>query len=244
MPAASPDLVTVLQQVTQSISALLAALQAQGGSQAATGAQALGGGPGVGQAPGQAPSSGCGCGGASGAVAGAEDVGQAPPGKGAMGAPKAKGGGKHKEKDSEFKGANGAPEAQGATGGGGGKGEQLVAEAKKYLGTKYVYGGATPSGFDCSGLIQYVAKRLGINLPRVASDQAKAGKEVGKGDLQPGDLVYFKGTTGNPGEVSHIGMYVGNGQFIHAPKTGDVVKISNLNDSYYQEHWGGARRIT
>jgi cell wall-associated NlpC family hydrolase len=244
MPAAPPtELVPLLQQLTQTISALVTALQGQTGSQPATGADALGGGPGVGQTPGQSPSSGCGCGGASGAVDGASDIGQSPPPKGAKGAPDAKGA-KGGGKDSEFKGASGAPEADGAKGGGGGKGDQLVAEAKKYLGTKYVYGGAKPGGFDCSGLIQYVAQKLGINVPRVASDQAKAGKEVSKGDLQPGDLVYFKGTTGNPSEVSHIGMYVGDGKFIHAPKTGDVVKISNLNDSYYQEHWGGARRIT
>ena len=249
MPAISPDLLSALQQATEALSALVAQLTGQsttggGAATAATGAEALGGGPGVGQAPGQTPSSGCGCGGASGAVAGAGDVGQAPPSKGASGAPKAKGK-KGGGGASEFKGAQGAPEAQGAADpGNSSKGQQLVDEAKKYLGTKYVYGGEKPGGFDCSGLIQYVAKQLGINVPRVASDQAGAGREVGKGELQPGDLVYFKGTTGDPNKVSHIGMFVGDGKFIHAPKTGDVVKISNLNDSYYQEHWGGARRIT
>jgi cell wall-associated NlpC family hydrolase len=247
MPAISPDLLSALQQATEALSALVQQLTGQsttgGGAQtAATGAEALGGGPGVGQTPGQSPSSGCGCGGASGAVSGAEDIGQAPPSKGANGAPKAKKG-KKGGGDSEFKGANGAPEAQGTSPGDSSKGAQLVAEAKKHLGDKYVYGAEGPNTFDCSGLIQFAAKQLGINLPRVASDQAKAGREVSKGELQPGDLVYFKGTTGDPNKVSHIGMFIGNGQFIHAPKPGDVVKISNLNDSYYVEHWGGARRI-
>jgi cell wall-associated NlpC family hydrolase len=241
------DIVSALGEATKALSALVEQLQGQsttggGAATAQTGADALGGGPGVGQTPGQSPSSGCGCGGSSGAVSGAEDIGQAPP-KGAQGAPSEFKAAK-KDKKAKGGGANGAPEAQGATSpGDSSKGQQLVDEAKKHLGAKYVYGAEGPDTFDCSGLIQYVAKKFGINLPRVASDQAKAGQEVSKGDLQPGDLVYFKGTTGDPNKVSHIGMFIGGGKFIHAPKTGDVVKISDLNDSYYVEHWGGARRI-
>jgi cell wall-associated NlpC family hydrolase len=85
-----------------------------------------------------------------------------------------------------------------------------------------------------------VAKQLGINLPRTASQQATAGKAVDKADLQPGDLVYFS----DGGSVSHVGMFVGDGKYIHAPKPGDVVKISSLNDSWAKSHYSGGRRIT
>jgi len=102
-------------------------------------------------------------------------------------------------------------------------GAQIVAIAQRYLGVPYVYGGASPSGFDCSGLVQYVHNLVGISIPRVAVDQSKGGIAVSKANLQPGDLVFF----GSP--VSHVGIYIGNDQFINAPKTGDVVKISTLS---------------
>jgi cell wall-associated NlpC family hydrolase len=102
-------------------------------------------------------------------------------------------------------------------------GAQLVAIAERYLGVPYVYGGASPSGFDCSGLVQYVHNLAGISIPRVAVDQSKGGVAVSKANLKPGDLVFF----GSP--VSHVGIYIGNDQFINAPKTGDVVKISTLS---------------
>jgi cell wall-associated NlpC family hydrolase len=125
---------------------------------------------------------------------------------------------------------------------GNGNGDAAAKEALTYLGTRYVFGGNGRNGIDCSGLVQQVFKKQGINLPRTADEQAKAGQEVPRDQLKPGDLVYFKGTY-KPG-VSHIGIYLGNGKFVHAPKTGDVVKVSNLNDAYYQQHWGGARRVT
>ncbi len=106
-----------------------------------------------------------------------------------------------------------------------GKGQSLVNTAKKYLGTKYVWGGTSPSGFDCSGLLQYTAAQNGISVPRTTYEQIKSGRAVDKSELQPGDFIFF-GTSDDP---HHVGMYVGNGQYIHAPKTGDVVKISNLN---------------
>lgn len=228
----------LLQQLTQTLSSLITQLQGQSSAGASTGAAALGGGPGVGQAPGQGAGSGCGCGGGSGAVAGVEQVGQAPPQsveqkpsaeqpQGAKGAP-------------EPKGAKGAPEAKGASGGGSASGARLVEELRKHLGTKYVWGGEAPGGFDCSGLMQYVAKQLGITIPRTAADQAKAGKEVGKGELQPGDMVFFN-TSGS--RVSHVGMYIGDGKMIHAPKTGDVVKVSSIEDSYYASKYVTARRM-
>lgn len=122
-----------------------------------------------------------------------------------------------------------------------GKASAAVKDALGFRGTPYVWGGTTPKGFDCSGLVQHVFNKQGVKLPRVAKDQARAGREVGKGELQSGDLVYFQGTHG--AGVSHIGVYIGDGKFVHAPKTGDVVKVSNLNDAYYQQHWGGARRV-
>lgn len=119
-------------------------------------------------------------------------------------------------------------------------GQKLVESAKKYLGTQYVYGGTSPDGFDCSGLMQYVAKENGINISRVAADQYKNGTAVDKNNLQPGDLVFFVGSQGSTTNPGHVGMYIGNGQYIQAPKTGDVVKISNLSA---RKDYVGARRI-
>lgn len=100
--------------------------------------------------------------------------------------------------------------------------EAIVAYASNFLGVPYVWGGNTPAGFDCSGFTKYVFAHFGISLDRTASEQALQGTPVSAGNLQPGDLVFF----GDP--VYHVGIYVGNGCFIHAPETGDVVKISAL----------------
>lgn len=120
------------------------------------------------------------------------------------------------------------------------KGQQLVNEAMKHLGTKYVWGGTDPSGFDCSGLMQYAANKVGVHIDRVSQDQFHNGMAVEKGNLQPGDLVFFKGSSGSANAPGHVGMYVGNGKFIQAPKTGDVVKISDLSS---RGDYVGARRI-
>ena len=103
------------------------------------------------------------------------------------------------------------------------KANAVIAEAYKYLGTPYVWGGTTPSGFDCSGYMQYIFKSVGVSLPRVSQSQQNAGQRVSISDIKPGDLVFW----GNP--AYHVGMYIGNGQYIHAPQTGDVIKISPLN---------------
>jgi cell wall-associated NlpC family hydrolase len=115
----------------------------------------------------------------------------------------------------------------------GGTGAKVVSIAERYLGVPYVWGGTTPAGFDCSGFVQFVYRQLGVYLPRLASDQMLAGMPVPFMDLRPGDLVFFYPMlfNGRPG-AEHEGMYIGNGQFIHAPHTGDVVKISSLSGSY------------
>ncbi len=106
--------------------------------------------------------------------------------------------------------------------------------ALKYLGVKYVWGGESPSGFDCSGLVAYVYGELGITLPHYAAAQYGMGVAVPRDQLQPGDLVFFDG-------LDHVGIYIGSGQFVHAPHTGDVVKITTF--SSYGGSYVGARRI-
>jgi len=102
----------------------------------------------------------------------------------------------------------------------------VIAYASHFLGVPYVWGGTTPSGFDCSGFTQYVFAHFGIGLPRIAEAQQNVGTLVSRANLQPGDLVFF----GNP--AHHVGIYVGNGNMINAPHTGDVVKVQPLNSDF------------
>ena len=111
----------------------------------------------------------------------------------------------------------------------------VVGIAMGYLGTPYVYGGASPSGFDCSGFVMYVFSQVGVSLPHNAAAQYGSGTPVDRSQLQPGDLVFFNG-------LGHVGIYVGGGSFIHSPHTGDVVKISSMT-GWYASTYVGARRI-
>jgi len=111
----------------------------------------------------------------------------------------------------------------------------VVGIAMQYLGTPYVYGGASPSGFDCSGFVMYVFAQVGVSLPHNAAAQYGSGMPVSRDQLQPGDLVFFNG-------LGHVGIYIGGGSFIHSPHTGDVVKISTLS-GWYSSTWVGARRL-
>ena len=110
-------------------------------------------------------------------------------------------------------------------------GEQVVDIAMQYLGVPYVWGGTTPDGFDCSGLVQYVYAQFGISISRTSKEQFTNGWAVSKDELRAGDLVFFANSQG----VHHVGIYIGNGQFIQAPETGDVVKITALSErnDYY-----------
>ena len=116
---------------------------------------------------------------------------------------------------------------------------KLVELAKSKLGCKYVWGATGANTFDCSGLTYWCHKQIGISIPRTSLEQSRSGKSVSKSDLQPGDLVFFK-TTSAP--VGHVGMYVGNGQFIHAPNKSKPVKYDSLNSSYYSSRYVNARR--
>ena len=132
-----------------------------------------------------------------------------------------------------------AAEASAAAPAASSKGQAIVNTAMQYLGVPYVWGGTSPKGFDCSGLVQYVCAKNGISVSRVAASQSRDGKYVSRENLQPGDLVFFA----NGGGIHHVGIYVGNGNMIHAPQTGDVVKISSINTAYRINGYAGACRV-
>ena len=120
-------------------------------------------------------------------------------------------------------------------------GETIVATAKQYMGAPYVYGGMSPSGFDCSGFVNYVYKLCGYSMSRVASSiYNNNGTYVEKANLQLGDLVFF---ASNSSSIGHVGIYIGNGQFIHSSSGAGCVVISDLSSSYYLKNYVGAKRI-
>jgi peptidoglycan endopeptidase LytE len=118
--------------------------------------------------------------------------------------------------------------------------KKVLSLASSFLGTRYVYGGSGPSGFDCSGFVRYVFQAVGFNLPHDAEEQAGYGKPVDRSSLQPGDLVFFS-YYGSPG-IGHVGIYTGQDRFIHASSRAGVI-YSSLNQDYYRENYKGARRL-
>lgn len=120
------------------------------------------------------------------------------------------------------------------------KGRRIAESAAALVGTPYRYGGDTPAGFDCSGLIRYVYGRFGYDLPRATGDQIKVGRRAAVDDLLPGDLVFFKVGFW---KTLHAGIYIGAGRFVHAPKSGSQVEVQRLDRGYYQDRYHTARRV-
>lgn len=122
---------------------------------------------------------------------------------------------------------------------------KIISEAKKLLGIPYKYGSAGPNSFDCSGFTSYVFKRAGVELPRTSKTQAKVGTKVSKSNLQVGDLVFFDTSGSYNGVISHVGIFIGNGEFIHASsgKNARKVVITKLNNGYYDTKFVTARRV-
>lgn len=118
-------------------------------------------------------------------------------------------------------------------------GRRIVQNAMEYIGVPYVFGGVSPGGFDCSGYVRYIYATVGIYLPRMADEQYEVGTPVSRGNLRTGDMVFFE--TYEPG-ASHVGIYLSEGNFIHASSSRGVT-ISSLYDDYYAETYIGARRI-
>jgi len=116
---------------------------------------------------------------------------------------------------------------------------QVCALAESCLGAPYRWGGSTPRGFDCSGLVQYVYGEVGVDLPRKSSDQARTGRHAEVKDLRPGDLIFFRIDRNT---VSHVGIHVGGGEFIHAPGTGKTVRRDSLEQDWWRSRVMGVRR--
>jgi peptidoglycan DL-endopeptidase CwlO len=133
----------------------------------------------------------------------------------------------------------GGPELTAGPGGDASIGARAAAAALRYLGVPYVWAGAGPSGFDCSGLVLYVYAQLGVRLTHFSGAQFREGAPVPREALLPGDLVFFHPGPLGPG---HVGIYLGGGSFVHAPHSGDVVKVSSLDEFGYASTYVGAVR--
>jgi cell wall-associated NlpC family hydrolase len=116
----------------------------------------------------------------------------------------------------------------------------VLATAMELRGTPYVNGGSDPAGFDCSGFVQWVFAQHGTRLPREVKDQFGAGELIDRDEVQPGDLVFFQTVTRGP---SHVGIALGNDEFVHAPSSKGVVRIEKYTSGYWNQRWLGARRV-
>ena len=137
--------------------------------------------------------------------------------------------------DTEIISDNGNKASRGAIS----KGNEVVNYACKFLGKPYAYGATGPNAFDCSGLTQYVYNKFGVDISRTTYTQVEEGTKVKRSELRAGDLVFFN----TEGSISHVGIYIGDGEFIHAPRTGKPVMVSSLSDGYYSARYATARRI-
>ena len=115
--------------------------------------------------------------------------------------------------------------------------ERLIATAKKYIGTIYRYGGMGVKGFDCSGYVQFVYREIGISLPRSTPDQFEQGTKIDRADIKPGDLLFYRIYGGR---ISHVGIYLGDSRFIHAPSFGRRVSITSMELAYWKSKFAGA----
>ncbi|MCP1661290.1 C40 family peptidase [Neisseria perflava] len=124
-----------------------------------------------------------------------------------------------------------------------GNADELIVNAMGLIGVAYRYGGTSAyTGFDCSGFMQHIFRQaMGMNLPRTAAEQARMGTSVSRGELQPGDMVFFRTMGG--GRISHVGLYIGNDRFIHAPRTGKNIEITSLNHKYWSAKYAFGRRV-
>ena len=119
--------------------------------------------------------------------------------------------------------------------------DELISNAMGFIGVAYRFGGTSPTGFDCSGFMQYVfRKAFAVSLPRTSAAQASVGTYVSRSELRPGDMVFFR-THGS--RISHVGMYIGNDRFIHAPRTGKRIEITSLSSKYWNARYATARRV-
>lgn len=122
-------------------------------------------------------------------------------------------------------------------------GASIAQRALEQVGVPYRYGGADPRrGFDCSGLVSYVHGLVGVSVPRTAATQFAAARKVSLDDLRAGDLVFYRLVPGSR-DITHVGIYVGQGRFVHAPQTGRLVSTTSLDDPYYRERYAGAGRL-
>jgi cell wall-associated NlpC family hydrolase len=121
------------------------------------------------------------------------------------------------------------------------KGQEIVTEARRYIGAPYRMGGTSLTGIDCSGLVVTVYQKFGVAMPRTSHEQARFGIKVDRSELEPGDLVFFR-TSGST-KITHVGIYSGAGEFIHASTRSKRVKFDRLDNRYFRKRYATARRV-